>query len=201
MKELLSDFKILNIYSYGSRVYGTNTDNSDYDYIIVVEGDNGLIDEKLIDEKNFSIYDIKSFQEAIDRHEISILECLNLPQEMVLMNERPFSYEIDLSKLRMSISSKTSNSWSKARKKLEVEKDFNPYIAKKSLFHVFRMFDFGFQLATTGKINDFSSTNHLWKEIKSIDSNDWKVFKERYQLLYNEYKSKFKILAPLERVD
>lgn len=198
MIDLLKDFDILNIYSYGSRVYGTNDKHSDYDYIVVVEGNAGLIDERLIGNNNFSIYDIKSFQEAIDRHEISVLECLNLPQNLIILNKHVFSYEIDLSKLRISISAKTSNSWSKARKKLEVEKDFNPYIAKKSLFHVFRMFDFGYQLAETGKINDFSSSNFIWDEIKTIDSNDWKLFKEKYQSLYNEYKSKFKILAPLE---
>ena len=189
--------KVLNMYHYGSRVYRTNNENSDFDFIIVYEGTDG-IQGQLITSGNNSIhyYDEKTFQEAIDKQEIAILECLSLPEDMIICEKKKFDSVINLAQLRVSLSARASNSWVKANKKLSVEKDFNPYIAKKSLFHALRILIFGQQLAVHGKIIDFQAANYLWNEIQKIDSNDWNVFKNQFQSTYNKLSTEFRIVAP-----
>jgi predicted nucleotidyltransferase len=184
--------KILNIYPYGSKVYGTHNENSDNDYIVVCEGFAGLYDQ--LDDVTF--YDEKTFQEAIDRHEISVLECLFLPPNLIIQQTKDFNFELNLNQLRCSFSAKASNSFVKAKKKLTVEKDFNVYIAKKSLFHSLRILIFGIQIAKYGKIIDFSEANSLWKDIKEINADDWNFFKKIFQPIYNKLSSDFRILAP-----
>src|SRR5690606_16367271 len=106
---------------------------------------------------------------------------------------------LNLTQLRRSISAVASNSFVKCKKKLIKGPDYNPYIAKKSLFHSLRILDFGIQIATHGKIMDFSSCNHLYRDIMSIESDDWEIFKEKYTPLANSLKSKFKKVAPLDK--
>lgn len=128
--------------------------------------------------------------------ELSVLECLSLPKDKVIKEERQFDLIINIPQLRKAISAKCSNSFAKARKKLVVEKDYNPLTAKKSLFHVMRMQMFGIQLATQGRITDFSEANYLFHEIMSIDSNDWQVFKKKYQPIANHFATEFRKVAP-----
>ena len=46
IKKYIESPEILNIYLHGSRVYKTNTDSSDYDFIIVIE-DNAYTQENI----------------------------------------------------------------------------------------------------------------------------------------------------------
>lgn len=195
----LNDEKVLNIYMYGSRVYANHSDQSDYDYIIVSSGTEGEKFELTGDNEHFTVYDEKAFLDAIYSHEISVLECLSLPLEKIILNRKQFHLDIDLNVLRQAISSKSSNSWVKAKKKLIIGPDFNPYIAKKSLFHSLRILKFGIQLAKHGKVIDFSEANYIYDQIIIIDSNDWEVLKNKYQIVYNCLKSKFKTEAPLNK--
>ena len=183
-----------NIYMYGSRVYGTDTENSDYDYIVVAD----ILEDKLDEKNNVTVYSEDAFLEAIYNHEISALECLFLPKGMTVKQTLDFSvdFELDLSKLRSSISKKASNSWVKCKKKLTVPEDFDAYIAKKSLWHPLRIISFGKQLAAWGEIKHYDSMNHLYSDIIHHPSCDWKYYKETYKPLYNEMMTGFRKLAP-----
>jgi hypothetical protein len=141
-----------------------------------------------------TIYDCKRFQQRVDDHEISVLECLCLPKEHILQKEMDFSWTLDLGKLRESLSAKASNSFVKAKKKFEVEQQ--PYIAKKSLWHSLRILKFGIQIAVNGRITDFAETNDLWKEILGNPSTSWEDYKAKYQTLYNNLKTQFRLVAP-----
>jgi hypothetical protein len=183
---------ILYIFRYGSKVYGTNTENSDDDYIVVVEGDEKLEYGIHEGEENITVYSEFTFKELIKKHDIAALEC-------IFSNDTDFEFELDLTELRRSISAVASNSFVKCKKKLMPGPDYNPYIGKKSLFHSLRILDFGIQIATHGRIVDFSKSNDLYHEIMSIESNDWEVFKEKYQGLANKLKSEFKKVAPMDK--
>lgn len=187
---------ILNIYPYGSQVYGTANEQSDNDYIVVVEGNEGFYDQIIVEDGDCTVYDEKAFQEKIDMQELSVLECLSLPKDKVIKEDRQFDLIINIPQLRKAVSAKCSNSFAKARKKLQVEKDYNPLVAKKSLFHVMRMQMFGIQLATQGRITNFSEANYLFHEIMNIDSNDWQVFKDKYQPIANHFATEFRKVAP-----
>lgn len=193
----LKDYDILSIFPYGSRVYGTNSSNSDYDYIAIFR-DGTVKDEFALEKSNYNIheYNYSSFVKLVEKHKISALECIFLPKENIICDRKTYNFKLDLSILRSSISEKASHSWVKAKKKLEVEKDKNIYIAKKSLFHSFRIIDFGKQIAKNGKIMNYSSMNDLWFEIYNNPSEEWKDYFELYKAKHNEDLTEFRELAP-----
>lgn len=190
---------ILNIYTYGSDVYGTSTAYSDKDFIIVVEnGCAGVFDKAEFSNNifNFTIYDVNEFCRLIFEHEISVLECLFLPDHLKQEHIK-FEFVLDRAKLRKAVSEKCSNSFVKCKKKLTVEESFDPYVGKKSLWHSLRMAQFGFQIALTGQIFNYQTCNYLLQDIFSM-SNDWEVIKEKYQPIYNRFMTEFRRVAPKE---
>ena len=191
----------LNVYQYGSRVYGTHNDNSDYDMIVVVPEIKPVFDgDKSINMRtagvDYTIYGIKEFQDLINEHEISALECLFLSTDKVVKDTHKFDFTLDLSKLRHSLSTKSSNSWVKAKKKLTVKKDFDRGIALKSLFHSLRIPIFGIQIAKHGKIVDYTSANHFYQQMLLYSRSDWEFYKNKYQPIYNSIMSEFRKVAP-----
>ena len=62
----------IKVYQYGSRVYGTNKPDSDYDFIVITENEPNQTNYTW-DNIDVTVYSIKSFQDRIDRHEISAL--------------------------------------------------------------------------------------------------------------------------------
>jgi hypothetical protein len=73
-------------------------------------------------------------------------------------------------------------------KKLTVEKDFAPVIAKKSLFHSFRMNQFALDLVQCHKNGHPLSINfrneamlELYKEIMDDESEDWEHYKQKFK--------------------
>ena len=186
-----------NVYQYGSRVYDTNTDESDYDFIVV-----GKSSEPILGHCSFNVnctqYNVECFNQMVKDHEISILECLFLPDKFVIKEELPIDFELDLPTLRKSISTKASHSFVKAKKKLIVEKDYDRYAALKSLFHSFRIIEFGIQIAKYGKIIDYTAANHYFIDIFHMDKPDWNKLKSIYKPLHNKLMTEFRKLAPKE---
>lgn len=186
---------IVAVYPYGSRVYGTHSESSDYDYIVVYSGsyekESQQYDscDKMLSAHTHSA---EQWQLHIDNHKIFALECLSIADPLMQPSKK-FSFKLDKAKLRAEISSKSSNSWVKCKKKLEVEDDYVTGI--KSLFHSFRMPKFGIQIAKYGKIVDFSEANNMWfdgfKPMISLRPS-WRIIKDIYQPQHNQLMSEFR---------
>jgi predicted nucleotidyltransferase len=185
------DEKILKVYNYGSRVYGCNTENSDYDFIIIVESDKDLYYTVEKVNCNITVYSESMFIKRIKEHNISVLECI------FQFKNDPYLEHFNLNKerLRRSISGVSSNSFVKCKKKL-AQGDY--YIGKKSLFHSLRILGFGIQIALTGRIIDYSAYNHYLEEIMDMDTNDWETYKMIFKPIFNRMKTNFRVFAPLE---
>ena len=189
----IDDKDILNVYQYGSRVYKTNRNESDWDFIIVL---NNKTNEQFSDNLiNVNYYTPLEFEERLNNHEISALECHFLPEEFKWKELLHYSFKLDLVKLRHALAAKSSNSFSKAHKKLTVPKDYDLNIGKKSLFHAFRIISFGIQIAEEERIFNYSECNDLFNEIMSA-YNNWDSLFEIYKPRYNELCSNFRLLAP-----
>jgi hypothetical protein len=188
---------LLSVFPYGSQVYGTANENSDYDYIVVCR-DGSAQNDFAVTQENLSchFYDELSFQDQLSRQKISAMECFFLPDNLVLLSKKKFNFKLNLETLRASISEKASHSWVKSKKKFEVEKDKDIYIAKKSLFHSFRIIDFGTQIAAHERIENYSSCNNLWEDIYTDPSERWDTYKEKYQELFNAHMTEFRKFAP-----
>jgi len=183
--------KILKIYPYGSRVYGCHTEKSDYDYMAIVEYDGDLDYTFVGDDVHIHVVSESVFIQKVKEHHISYMECIFQKEDDPYLQY----FELNLDKLRRAISAVASNSFVKCKKKL---KQGEYYIGKKSMFHSLRIAGFGIQIATHGRIVDYSAYNHFLEEIMSIDSNDWKVFEDKYKPIANAMRTEFRILAPLE---
>jgi predicted nucleotidyltransferase len=183
----IDDENVVCAYPYGSRVYGTFNDCSDYDFIFIVVHKNY---EQFSDNRiNINFYTIEEHIKRLDDHEISALECQFLESGILKQNMK-FRFKLDIAKLRHSLSAKSSNSWVKCKKKLTVVVDYDLSIGRKSMFHAFRIIDFGVQIAKTGKINDYASSNELHKEI--FDEYDWEGLFDKFKIRYNNLLTIFR---------
>lgn len=175
--------------TYGSYVYGTESDKSDLDVINVGDTFDHV---STIGKISFESITAEHFQQMLDENKIKALEVFFHKEQALI--EAGYKLTIDLQKLRTEISSVASNSWVKAKKKIEVEKDY--YIGQKSLFHSLRILMFGIQVAKTGRISNFSCANHYFKDIVREQNTEWLPLKEKYQPIYNALSTEFKKLAP-----
>jgi predicted nucleotidyltransferase len=159
--------RVHNIYVFGSRVYQTHSDNSDWDIIVVANNSVEAIEIKS-DLYNIHIYTPKKFQEDLDWHMPKNIECYFAPIWAKLQEKINFDFTLDVKKLRHATSHVSSNSWVKSKKKLEIG-DYHTGI--KSIFHSLRIPIFSTQLIENGQI-DFTSANFIWNKIMRVDS-DW----------------------------
>ena len=158
--------RVHNIYVFGSRVYETHSDNSDWDIIVVANNSVESIEIKS-DLYNIHIYTPKKFQEDLDWHMPKNIECYFAPSWAKLQERIKFDFTLDIKKLRHATSHVSSNSWVKSKKKLEIG-DY--HLGIKSLFHSLRIPIFSTQLINTGQI-DFTSANFIWNKLNRVDEN------------------------------
>jgi hypothetical protein len=190
--------QLVNLYPYGSRVYGCAGPQSDYDMIAVYDS---VINktEFLGQVIHVTAFNEQEFRKLLAEHEINVIECVSLPDDAVLINKNKYDLSLSLEKLRRSVSENSSHSFVKAKKKLTVEKDLDPYRGKKSLFHAFRIVMFGCQVAKHKKVIDFTEANHYWKDIVLNECNDWAFYHAKYKPEFNAIMTEFRKLAPKEQ--
>lgn len=189
--ELIVEKPLLNLYAHGSHLYGTDNDGSDWDCMVIIETDEDftMIQEGLYD---IHVYSQKEFQRKLDSHAFDVIVSFCAP----IIQNVEMNFTLDKMKLRSCVSQKADHSYVKAKKKNIVEKEY--YLAKKSLFHSFRIFDFGSQFAKNGCIVDFKSCKEIHDEIMLLEEGDktWEKWNNKFKKRFNGMKSEFKILAP-----
>lgn len=201
----------INIYHWGSRVYGCSTAQSDWDFICVMP--DGWIEKNNTDqcftvmsdmEFTFNFESVTSWQEKIGSNAIEALECSFLPSKFVVKENKKFPITIDYDKVRHTISRVSSIAWVKGLNKLSVHKDYNQYVGRKSIWHSLRLFMFGIQIMKYDKIVDYTEGNIYYDDIIHhvfpADIKEAEGFKALYQGTYNRLHSEFK-LAHLEALE
>jgi hypothetical protein len=192
MQQILKD--ALNIYHYGSYVYGTFQEGkSDMDFIVILP-DGYNMPSELIEQNNchYSLYTLSQWYDKLNNHDVDAIETYFLDDKFIVKETVEFHIKICPHKIRESFSRTASNSWVKCKKKLEVAESFNPRVAKKSLWHSLRILDFGIQILLRGRIVMYNSMNHIYEQIVNCPNNHYIFYKEKYQQHYNSYKSLFR---------
>ncbi|KAL6056841.1 Npa1 domain-containing protein [Balamuthia mandrillaris] len=212
--------KLLNVYLSGSRVYGTYSPESDWDYIAVtmeptrnLRAQDGTHGEGAVEESKFvpdlpfppsmdlSIYEdqelgidvtfmtLQHFTILVREHRMSVLECLYLPPQYVLLESVPFENQVDADALRKAISWSASLKFDHAKRRYG---EGRVYKAKKLVWLSLRYFVFARQIVEKGAIYDYSAANSYWDDIKDFEPTSWEELSQRYKQAYKLEENKFK---------
>lgn len=181
--------RVFNVTIFGSQVYGTANVDSDWDIIMIannsvesIEIKNGLF--------NIHVYTPDKFISDLEWHRINNLECIFAPDWAKLKETIKFDdFKINLIKLRHATSHISSNSWVKCKKKLELTDEYHTGV--KSIFHSLRIPIFATQIATSGRIKDFSCANFIWDKIKKKKWN-WEELDSEFRELRNNILTDFR---------
>ncbi len=165
----LNENDISNIYQYGSRVYGTFTEDSDWDYIVVhkksmIDGKSFKINARTSEDGKIQIiqYSKGGFLDAINRYEMSALECLWLQPEQILKETIKFSLQrLDPVDFPKQIIIKASASWHAGISCLD---EGNNLLAKKNMFHSLRILQFALQIKNNNCISDYMTLPKMFKQ-------------------------------------
>lgn len=200
------------IFMRGSVVYGTVTHNTkDIDMVAIVDnfnedyiyenGTNGII--RFVDGKfDYQIMTSTKFRDLLNMHDVMAIEALVTPDCFVIRGNMELYreyFKLDKWKLRQSFCKVASNSWVKCHKKLTVEKDYDPYIAKKSMFHALRILILGRRIAEEYEyvpvpLRD-SRTDELFRDVMDCEP-DWEIMQAKFRGIYNSLHSDLVSLCP-----
>jgi predicted nucleotidyltransferase len=172
-------------YIFGSRVYGTASDDSDWDIILVANAPSPDV-EYNVGKFNIHIIVPDLFEKLVRDNHIKAIECIFAPQ-WAQLKPYPIEFVFKPDSFRHNVSHTVSNSWVKCKKKLE-QGDY--YIGIKSLFHSLRIVSFGIQFAVEGYIV-FSTMNYVWDDLNNREWS-WEELKEKYQPIRNNLMSAFR---------
>lgn len=167
--------KVSNIYPYGSKIYGTDDEFSDSDYIIVFKSSllpSGAFKDNAISSTDRSIqgtcYSRSGFIDAINNYEIAALECIFLPEDKIVQKKMNFVItKYNEKEFLKKIISKASSSWHFATL---ANKDGHIESCAKNVFHALRILDFGIQIKENQKIVNYSSMNEMREKIYNADT-------------------------------
>lgn len=186
---------IVGIYIYGSRVYGTANKKSDWDFVVI--NTDGVDYEYMSDDIDIHYITVETFKNKLNQHDIMALEIYYQNKQGYPIKEYDMEFELDLSKLRQSVSSVCNNSFVKFKKKLTLENEDN-WIGIKSCFHALRIAELG-RLIATGSRKVLDTDTYLWTRIKQDAKEcnyDWEALHAIYKPLFNEAMTEFRLVAP-----
>jgi len=200
---------ILGIYVYGSRLWGTDNENSDLDYAIILDNKssvwNWYYEDQYFQKES---EDIDLHIMSVDYYENLVRNCDEFGLSIYFQKYPLIKYNSDievkdlsLQNLRKQFSSKANNSYVKAKKKLQ---DGEVKIAYKSLYHSIRILDFGRKIAEEiiaeeNRIYDMTSFGHnieWFEQCFEIEKMSWEEIHKTFKPEFNYFATEFKKLAP-----
>lgn len=160
-KALESKDQVLNVYVFGSRLYGyAKKETSDWDFIVVVDCEY-FAGPKLIErgKLNLNLYHKNYIQFLLDENVVWFVMILWIPTQFAWLVKQQFSWKLRKNALKKMINLDVQHNFTKAKRLWK-----NPstqLIAKKNLLHAKRWLEYGRQIAEHGKIIDFVSEERL----------------------------------------
>jgi hypothetical protein len=177
----------------GSRIWGTFHEDSDWDFVLLVETDLKNYErlenpDKLIldfDEyhADFDVWFSKnSYIKSMKEYDRNIVIAQSLPKSNWIIGEPPFQDFLfqDKNLLRSLIGSVVSKGNHYAKLKFKENNKDSVYIAKKNWVHAIRWAYFGVELLQHGKIRNYEVANKFYNEIMMETSNDVNYYIEKY---------------------
>eukprot|EP01130_Rhizamoeba_saxonica_P012754 TRINITY_DN5414_c0_g2_i3.p1 TRINITY_DN5414_c0_g2~~TRINITY_DN5414_c0_g2_i3.p1 ORF type:complete len:262 (+),score=57.25 TRINITY_DN5414_c0_g2_i3:234-1019(+) len=194
--------QVRNVYLWGSRVYGTATACSDWDFTLIVDdtdtpkklfmnmgeinGPSLVIDDGVVNAK---FAELSVFYGSLWQHSHEALQCYYSDKQYILKQDIEFTnFEVDPDVLRRSVGWESKSRYSRAKQTFA--KDV--YKAKKEIIHSIRYVLFAIQILKNGKIMDWECANEYYFEIMEKSEDSWGY----YNRIYGEIrKDNMKLLS------
>lgn len=196
LEALKIEVPILNIYQYGSRVYGCNKPDADFDFIIVTKSlclPSGAFRQNAISSESRlyqgTLFGRSGFIDAINNYEMSVWECLSLPEEFIVKKTIDFKpTKWNEKEMVKKVITKASNSFHIADLQA---KDYQTPAAKKGTFQALRILMFGLQLKEHGKIIDYTVANNIRAQFDEMEDEDFdsRIYMPERDKLIEELRS------------
>lgn len=188
----LEESKVLNIYQFGSRVYGTNNDKSDFDVAIVFDGYFPAKKNTLTYGKfDVNFFSLKEFTELMEQHKMNILENVFAPRANVLLEKVDFRAMFKLDKVKLKDTLKfTVEECITTANRLWDEGVFMK--AKKKVFHAIRFTVLATQIARHGTIQNISEANGVFRDLMKARMNTREEFQKFYNPILSQAVNAFK---------
>lgn len=186
--------KIKNIYLFGSQVYQTSDNISDYDFIVLASS---LLEKQEFKngKYNIHVHVPNIFLDGLKEYNMQYLECVYAPdfakiQEKLSLPDKNFKLKTDM--LIYKGMNQSFNAFHNAKMKIN---SGDLYRGVKSIFHSIRILNFFNQIINKQKIVDYTAANYIWNILKADYDNDiydWFYYKDKYLPLKIEYENKLK---------
>lgn len=177
---------------FGSWVYGSNSEDSDRDYIAVVENYPEYGSKYVSKHLDIDFFTVSEWEMMINNYDVRAMEVCFAENNPIEITDRAL--------FRKSFSTIFNGSWVKGKKKLTTS-DYEPYLAIKSVFHSLRILDFGLQILRDREIGDFSSMNYVLDDLKKMAKQYhraelWEKIEDKYLKVFKDKKLLYNELAP-----
>jgi len=176
----------------GSRLYGVESVESDWDISIVSTDIEGFeFTEANVDGYEFDIklYSQEALQDSIDLQKMREIEFVNHPSNVILIENKTFTHNLDVDKLISQAKYESDDLWERGRVVLETGSR-DPYIAHKNFWHSFRFLIFAEQILENGSIVDFTAANYLYESFINSKQTDYSYFNTTFSQLREAMKLK-----------
>lgn len=191
--------QIINLFLVGSRLHGTASPASDYDFVMVTtdEAHHPHGDKVESDHLDITIFKRSDYKAKVEAGvDWQVLEPLWAPEPNRWIFKENFLdyYTRDLVNLRVAVSSISNKGHSYA--KILMTKESNYYVAKKNLAHGIRNLRLGIQVIEHGGIVDYTETKELYDQIMAETSEDWAYYNDKWTPIAMEHQKAFVALTP-----
>jgi adenylate kinase family enzyme len=188
----------LNVYRFGSCNYGTAHAESDLDLMVVTAEDEFNLCAIVTPRYNINFYSKEHFAQRLSQQKICAIEAVEHP----IVNMFPFEYQLNQRVLRSSIDHIVGYTLSKGEKKLlggQLSRD--TYVAKKQIFHAYRIAACAIELCKSGKVGDWSRWRHIYDNVMQLPSESptqatWEHWKQLWKPKIDALMEEFHKLAP-----
>lgn len=183
----------------GSRLHGTASPTSDYDFLMVVADGTDLPLGTKVESENLDVtifFHSEYKDKVIEGTDWQVIEPLWAPESNLLVSKEDFLpfYERNLVNLRVAVATISNKGHSYA--KILMTKEQNYYVAKKNLAHGIRNLRLGIQIIEHEGIIDYTETKEIYEEILAETSEDWAYYHEKWGAVAIKHQKAFVALTP-----
>ncbi len=181
-----------NLFVYGSRLYGTNHSESDFDLIVVADVSKEH-QNIFTNEFNIQVYSEAKYLSDLANNNFPAIETLSIPEWAVI--KRNLTPSVEISPLRVSQAGIKSAMENLTEAKSSSGKLGQDYMVKKRLFHVFRKLLFTTQLIQFKKIEDFEAANEFRNFVNNLVINSKSDIEQLVQSKFDEKIKEINVLT------